>query len=115
MKIMETQKFMKFTNEQKLMVCNLIYIEQLQYWKNAEFDYKDFIYDIAIECNEAGIDLDYFISYIYNYISYLKEKEDIVSNVENIYEINKENFAKKFSIYYNKVSKAQEILKKYNI
>lgn len=115
MKIMKTQKFMKFTNEQKQLVCNLIYIEQLQSWKNAELNYNDFICDIAIECNEAGIDLDYFISYIYNYISYLKEKENIVSNVELIYEINKDNFAKKFSIYYEKVSKAQEILKKYNI
>ena len=106
---------MKFTNEQKQLVCNLIYVEQLQSWKNAELNYNEFICDIAIECNEAGIDLDYFISYIYNYISYLKERENIVSNVENIYEINKENFAKKFSIYYNKDSKAQKILKKYNI
>ena len=106
---------MKFTNEQKQLVCNLIYVEKLQSWKNAELNYHEFICDIAIECNEAGIDLDYFISYIYNYISYLKEKENIVNNVENIYEINKENFAKKFSIYYNKVSKAQKILKKYNI
>ena len=106
---------MNFTIEQKLIVCNLIYIEQLQNWKYAEFDYNDFICDIAKECIRAGIDLDYFISYIYNYISYLKEKEDIVSNVELIYEINKENFAKKFDYYYNKVTKAQEILKKYNI
>ena len=115
MKIMKTQKFMKFTNEQKQLVCNLIYIEQLQSWKNAEFDYKDFIYDIAIECIRAGIDLDYFKSYIYNYISYLKERENIVSNVELIYEINQDNFAKKFSLYYDKVTKAQKILKKYNI
>jgi len=115
MKIMKTQKFMKFTNEQKQIICNLIYIEQLQYWKNAELNYKDFICDIAIECNKAGIDLDYFISYIYNYIRYLKERENIVSIVENIYEINKDNFAKNFSIYYEKVSKAQKILKKYNI
>jgi len=106
---------MNFTIEQKLIVCNLIYIEQLQNWKYAELDYNDFICDIAKECIRAGIDIDYFISYIYNYISYLKEKEDIVSNVELIYEINKENFAKKFDYYYNKVTKAQEILKKYNI
>jgi hypothetical protein len=106
---------MNFTIEQKLIVCNLIYIEQLQNWKYAEFDYKDFIYDIAIECIRAGIDLDYFKSYIYNYIIYLKEKEDIISNVENIYNINKGDFAKKFSLYYDTVTKAEEILKKYNI
>lgn len=106
---------MNFTIEQKQLVCNLIYIEQLQSWKNAEFDYNDFICDIAIECNEAGIDLDYFISYIYNYISYLKERENIVSNVELIYDINKDNFAKKFSLYYDKVTKAQDILKKYKL
>ena len=106
---------MNFTIEQKQLVCNLIYIEQLQNWKNAELNYNEFICDIAIECNEAGIDLDYFISYIYNYISYLKERENIVGNVENIYEINKENFAKKISLYYDKVTKAQKILKKYNI
>ena len=110
MKIMKTRKE-KFTIDQKLMVCNLIYIEQLQYWKNAEFDYKDFIYDIAIECIRAGIDLDYFKSYIYNYIIYLKEKEEIISNVENIYNINKGDFAKKFNLYYDTVTKAQEILK----
>jgi hypothetical protein len=112
MKIMKTQKFMKFTNEQKQLVCNLIYIEQLQSWKNAELNYNDFIYDIAVECIRAGIDLDYFKSYIYNYIIYLKEKENIVSNVENIYEINKDNFATKFDYYYKIVTKAQEILKK---
>ena len=113
---MKTQKkFMKFTIEQKLIVCNLIYIEQLQSWKNAELNYKDFICDIAIECNEAGIDLDYFISYIYNYISYLKEKEDIICIVENIYNVNKGDFAKKFILYYDIVTKAEEILKKYNI
>jgi len=105
---------MNFTIEQKLIVCNLIYIEQLQNWKYAELDYNDFICDIAIECIKAGIDLDYFISYIYNYISYLKEKEDIISNVENIYNVNKGDFAKKFSLYYDKVTKAQDILKKIN-
>ena len=45
---METQKFMKFTNEQKQLVCNLIYIEQLQSWKNAELDYNYFICNIYI-------------------------------------------------------------------
>jgi hypothetical protein len=106
---------MNFTIDQKLIVCNLIYIEQLQYWKNAELNYKDFICDIAIECISAGIDLDYFKSYIYNYISYLKEKEDIISIVENIYNVYKGDFAKKFSLYYDTVTKAEEILKKYNI
>ncbi len=115
MKIMKTQKFMKFTNEQKQLVCNLIYIEQLQNWKNAELDYNYFICDIAIECIRAGIDLDYFISYIYNYIIYLKEKEDIISNVENIYNVYKGDFAKKFSLYYDEVTKVQDILKKYKI
>lgn len=109
---MKARKFMKFTNEQKQLVCNLIYIEQLQNWKNAELDYHYFICDIAIECNEAGIDLDYFISYIYNYIIYLKEKEDIISTVENIYNANKGDFAKKFSLYYDEVTKAQDVLKK---
>jgi len=112
---MKARKFMKFTNEQKQLVCNLIYIEQLQNWKYAEFDYNDFIYDIAIESNVAGIDLDYFKSYIYNYIIYLKEKEDIISNVENIYNVNKGDFAKKFSLYYDVVTKAEDILKKYKI
>ena len=106
---------MNFTIEQKQLVCNLIYIEQLQSWKNAELDYNYFICDIAIECNEAGIDLDYFKSYIYNYIIYLKEKEDIISNVENIYNVYKGDFAKKFSLYYDEVTKVQDILKKYNI
>lgn len=109
---MKARKFMKFTNEQKQLVCNLIYIEQLQNWKNAELDYHYFICDIAIECNEAGIDLDYFKSYIYNYIIYLKEKEDIISTVENIYNVNKGDFAKKFSSYYDEVTKVQDILKK---
>ena len=112
---MKARKFMKFTNEQKQLVCNLIYIEQLQSWKNAELNYNNFICDIAIECNEAGIDLDYFKSYIYNYIIYLKEKEDIISIVENIYNVYKGDFAKKFSLYYDEVTKVQEILKKYNI
>ena len=112
---MKTQKFMKFTNEQKQLVCNLIYIEQLQNWKNAELDYKDFVCDIAIECIRAGIDLDYFISYIHNYISCLKEKEDIISIVANIYNANQGDFAKKFSFYYDIVTKAQDIFKKYKI
>lgn len=103
---------MNYTIEQKQIVCNLIYIEQLQYWKNAELDYKDFFCDIAIECIRAGIDLDYFKSYIYNYIIYLKEKEDIISNVENIYNVNQGDFAKKFSLYYDIVTKAQDVLKK---
>ena len=106
---------MNFTIEQKLIVCNLIYIEQLQNWKNAELDYNYFICDIAIECCAAGIDLDYFISYIYNYIIYLKEKEDIISNVENIYNVYARDFAKKFSLYYDEVTKVQDILKKYKI
>lgn len=106
---------MNFTTEQKQIVCNLIYIEQLQYWKNAELDYNYFICDIAIECIRAGIDLDYFISYIYNYIIYLKEKEDIISNVENIYNVYEGDFAKKFSLYYDEVTKVQDILKKYKI
>lgn len=112
---MKGTKRMNFTIEQKLIVCNLIYIEQLQNWKNAELDYNYFICDIAIECCAAGIDLDYFISYIYNYIIYLKEKEDIISNVENIYNVYKGDFAKKFSLYYDEVTKVQEILKKYKI
>lgn len=106
---------MNYTIEQKLIVCNLIYIEQLQNWKNAELNYNYFICDIAIECIRAGIDLDYFKSYIYNYIIYLKEKEDIISNVENIYNVYTGDFAKKFSLYYDEVTKVQDILKKYKI
>lgn len=104
--------FTNFTIDQKLIVCNLIYISSLQYWKYAELDYNYFICDIAVECLRAGIDLDYFKSYIYNYIIYLKEKEDIISNVENIYNVNKGDFAKKFSLYYEEVTKAQDVLKK---
>lgn len=103
---------MNFTIDQKLIVCNLIYIEQLQHWKNAELDYNYFICDLAIECIRAGIDLDYFKSYIYNYIIFLKDKEDIISNVENIYNVYKGYFAKKFSLYYDEVTKAQDVLKK---
>lgn len=103
---------MNFTIDQKLIVCNLIYIEQLQHWKNAELDYNYFICDLAIECIRAGIDLDYFKSYIYNYIIFLKDKEDIISNVENIYNVYKGDFAKKFSLYYDEVTKVQDILKK---
>jgi hypothetical protein len=103
---------MNFTIDQKLIVCNLIYIEQLQNWKNAELNYNYFICDIAIECIRAGIDLDYFKSYIYNYIIFLKDKEDIISNVENIYNVYTGDFAKKFSLYYDEVTKAQDVLKK---
>jgi len=112
---MKTQKFMKFTNEQKQLVCKLIYVEQLQNWKNAELNYNEFICDIAIECNEAGIEQSFFLNYIENYINYLEDRENIMYNVIDIYENNKDNFATKFDYYYKIVTKAQKILKKYNI
>jgi hypothetical protein len=115
MKIMKTQKFMKFTNEQKQLVCNLIYVEQLQSWKNAEINYNDFFYNIAEECIKAGIEQSFFLNYIENYINYLEDRENIMYNVIDIYENNKDNFATKFDYYYKIVTKAQKILKKYNI
>ena len=106
---------MNFTIEQKLIVCNLIYIEQLQNWKYAELDYNDFICDIAIECIKAGIEQSFFLNYIENYINYLDDRENIMYNVADIYNINEKDFATKFNYYYNIITKAQEILKKYNI
>jgi len=106
---------MNFTIEQKLIVCNLIYIEQLQNWKYAELDYNDFICDIAEECIKAGIEQSFFLNYIENYINYLDDRGNIMYNIIDIYNINEKDFATKFDYYYNIVTKAQKILKKYNI